>query len=83
MTEHVFTVAGADCVAGDLILNGVVVGQYRNGQFIMTEAGVAKAKELEVVEEPPKASARKKAPKAAEPAADEIEVPSIELPDAA
>lgn len=30
---------GAECVAGDLILGRTVVGQYRNGQFILTPEG--------------------------------------------
>lgn len=38
-TEQDFTAAGAECVAGDLILNRVVVGRYRNGQFILTDEG--------------------------------------------
>jgi hypothetical protein len=30
---------GADCVCGDLILDRVTVGHYRNGQFVVTPEG--------------------------------------------
>ena len=30
---------GAECVFGDLLLNRVLVGIYRNGQFILTPEG--------------------------------------------
>ena len=32
--------AGAECVAGDLILNRVVMGRYRGGQFYPTDEGL-------------------------------------------
>lgn len=44
MSDKQFLDSGAECVGGDLILNRVVVGQYRNGQFVLTEAGAAMAK---------------------------------------
>ena len=54
MSEKMFVGAGAECVCGDLILDGQTVGRYRNGQFIMTEEGVAKLDTLaETVEVKP------------------------------
>lgn len=44
MSDKQFLDSGAECVGGDLILNRVVVGQYRNGQFVLTEAGATMAK---------------------------------------
>lgn len=40
MTEQDFYEAGAECVGGDLILNRVVVGRYRHGQFVLSEEGL-------------------------------------------
>lgn len=39
-SEKDFVNAGAECVGGDLILNRIVVGRYRNGQFFLTEEGM-------------------------------------------
>lgn len=41
MSDKELIARGAEPVTGDLILNREVVGQYRNGQFILTPAGVA------------------------------------------
>lgn len=40
MTEQDFLAAGAECVGGDLILNRVVVGKYRHGQFLPSDEGL-------------------------------------------
>lgn len=55
---------GAECVAGDLILGRVVVGQYRNGQFILTPDGAEIDKnvvdvEVKEVKEAPKPRKKK------------------------
>lgn len=39
MSEKTLIERGAECVAGDLILNRVIVGRYRMGQFILTPEG--------------------------------------------
>lgn len=39
--------AGAQCVAGDLILDRKIVGQYRGGAFVATLEGIAIVEELQ------------------------------------
>lgn len=73
---------GAECVCGDLLLNRVLVGRYRDGAFIPTpeasevvaQAEAASSGAVEVVEAPqPTRPAR--APRAAKPKA---ETPLVE-----
>lgn len=87
MSDKKFIAMGAECVAGDLTLNRVVVGQYRNGQFILTEEGVKF--EGDIIEVPavevkePKPKKAKKVEVAAEvpapDAADEDPLASLNL----
>ena len=68
--EKELVARGADCVLGDLILNRVTVGRYRNGQFLLTPEG---RNELDTVVQArptaaPKAAKAAKATKAAEAA---------------
>ncbi len=46
MSDKEFISRGAEVVTGDLILNRKVVGQYRNGQFIITPEGARELKEV-------------------------------------
>lgn len=66
---------GAECVAGDLILGRVVVGHYRNGQFILTPEGAEIDKnvlDVEVKEvKEPKARKKKVEEPVVEPSGDE------------
>jgi len=39
MSDKELISRGAECVFGDLLLNRVLVGIYRNGQFIITPEG--------------------------------------------
>lgn len=59
--EKELVARGAECVAGDLILNRVLVGQYRNGQFILTPEG---RHELDTVVVAAEAAPAKAAPRA-------------------
>ena len=64
MSEKILTELGAECVGGDLILNRVVVGMYRHGQFILTPEGQAVVDENvvdAVVTEAPAARVARKA----------------------
>lgn len=74
---------GAQCVTGDLIRNRVVVGQYRNGQLILTKEGADLLDNVVDVEpkapavaapNPVKVKATKAKAPAAEPAAQETPV---------
>lgn len=72
MSDKELISRGAEVVTGDLILNRKVVGNYRNGQFILTPEG---ADELENVVEvsakdvtPPRKSKAKAIVAEAEPA---------------
>lgn len=74
MSEKELVARGAECVAGDLILNRTVVGMYRSGQFIMTPDGADELQntvEVAAVEVPAvrtkPAGRAKPAPKAVEP----------------
>lgn len=62
---------GAEICCGDLIFKGKTLGRYRNGQFQITEDGLA---ELEVVDvavvEVPAPKRKAKADPAPEPAAE-------------
>jgi hypothetical protein len=92
-SEKDFIAAGAECVAGDLIYNRVVVGRYRGGTYIPTEEGMlldlpapAAAAAPEPEPEPPKPAAipaRKttKKPAAAAPAAAPPSDPLADLGD--
>lgn len=54
---------GAQCVGGDLVLRHKTVGRFRNGDFFVTEDGMAELDVLEVaaveVKEPKKPRAKK------------------------
>ena len=71
MSEKVLIERGAECVAGDLILNRRVVGQYRHGQFILTPDGadevnnVVEVRATSAAADAPKAPKSSKAAKAA------------------
>lgn len=68
---------GAQAVGGDLILRHKVVGQFRNGDFFVTEDGLL---ELEVVEVADVKEVKKpRAKKADEPAAPAAEDVTIEV----
>lgn len=41
MSEQKLVDMGAECVCGDLLLDRETVGKYRNGSFMLTEAGLA------------------------------------------
>lgn len=65
---------GAECVAGNLIMNRKLMGEYKNGVFVITDAGIAELEVVEVqvkVEKPkaePKVETKQKAkPKEKEP----------------
>lgn len=74
MSDKELIARGAEVITGDLILNRVVVGKYRNGQFIITPEG---AEELQnVVQEGTKVVAQSK-PRAAKRAKD-AEVTDVE-----
>jgi hypothetical protein len=45
--EEALVAAGAECIAGDLILKRRVVGQYRNGVFQVSPAGVVVLEDLQ------------------------------------
>ena len=57
MSEKTLIERGAECVAGDLILNRKVVGRYRNGQFILTPEGVEEIENVVVAGAPAAAAA--------------------------
>lgn len=65
MDDKQFYERGAECVAGDLILDRVVVGRYRNGQFVLTAEGAELAESA--APEEPKAKAKAKAKPAKAP----------------
>ena len=68
---------GAQAVGGDLILRHKVVGQFRNGDFFVTEDGLL---ELEVVEVADVKEVKKpRAKKSDEPAAPAAEDVTIEV----
>lgn len=52
---------GAQAVGGDLILRHKVVGQFRNGDFFVTEDGLLELDTVEVVAKEVKAPKGKKA----------------------
>lgn len=52
---------GAQAVGGDLILRHKVVGQFRNGDFFVTEDGLLELDTVEVVAKEVKAPKAKKA----------------------
>ena len=67
MDEKELIARGAECIGGDLILNRKTVGEYRQGRFVITSAGLdalgavaaaetkpAKVEKVEKVEKPPK-----------------------------
>lgn len=58
---------GADCICGDLILDRVTVGHYRNGQFVITPEG-AEVLEKDKAKCDQKEPAQAKTPAAAKPA---------------
>lgn len=83
MSDKELIARGAEPVTGDLILNREVVGQYRNGQFILTPAGVAElardaaaptAKTTKAAK--PTAAPATKTAKASKPAAEPAEAPA-------
>ena len=88
MSDKELIARGAEPVTGDLILNREVVGQYRNGQFILTPEGVAElardaatpATKTAKAAKPTAAPATKTA-KAAKPAAEPAEAPAPADPD--
>lgn len=45
--EEALVAAGAECIAGDLILKRQVVGQYRNGVFQVSPAGEVVLEDLQ------------------------------------
>ena len=45
--EETLRAAGARCVGGDLILRQELVGQYRNGQFSASLAGLAHFEQMQ------------------------------------
>jgi hypothetical protein len=64
MSDKELISRGAECVFGDLLLNRVLVGMYRNGQFILTPEGsdeLANVVEVEAVVVP-KGKGKGKAP---------------------
>lgn len=67
MSEKTLYERGAECVAGDLILNRKVVGRYRNGQFILTAEGVDELENVVEVQAVEVAEPSAKAPKPRKP----------------
>lgn len=59
---------GGQIVGGDLILRHEIMGQFRNGDFFVTEAGLAELEVVDVVEV--KEVKKPKKAKADEPAAE-------------
>lgn len=62
MSDKELISRGAECVFGDLYLKRVLVGVYRNGQFILTPEGAEELQnviEAEVTVVTPKATAKK------------------------
>lgn len=60
--EKVFLERGAECVGGDLMLHRKVVGFYRDGSFIVTDAGREELniEDAVVIEKPARKARNKK-----------------------
>ena len=65
---------GAQIVGGDLILRHKVVGQFRNGDFFVTEDGLLELDTVEVVAKEVKAPKPKKAAAPAESAEGDVTI---------
>lgn len=69
-----FVDAGAEVVAGQVILDCVSMGKLRDGDLHLSDEGRSKLQELQGVEKPAKPAAKKSAKKKAE----EPEAPAID-----
>lgn len=81
-TEKELIAAGADCVCGDLVLNHVVVGRYRDGSFYPTDEGMSMQVAAPMPEQAPEQApppAALKTPRRPKPAP----APAVETPPAA